>query len=610
MNRLDSQVQPTVGGWLRMLLGSVLSLYGLGEAEALAVPFGLDGGQTTTSTSVVSDYEVGDAPIDEDTLALLEVLTSSSGLEVEPLSGGCCPFEDVLSTEGLRASLARTLSEAFVVWPTLQGSIRGQLGSIRRLDALRIDPNFVDVGVFDPWLYGYARFRPHPSAADVSRNWVSDVVVFGRSAPASNEMRTSVSAAIVGRSADRGLGTTLELSASRPEASIRVASSLAITQIQTSTQTASGPEMGYRWGLSARGRLLGRPQDSVRIRYGYDLALFETTSEAQGRFHLAQVSVLTQLNDFDGQLTLGWMARDEGALESRLQTRGRLAWSFNLGEDAFSDPTTVEDRRLRIELGGLLSSALSDTFFRAEGYLRGAFTWRIVAIDIAARLAQQQLSSSQISNQGWSADARAELNLVGPLSLWLRYARSFSAIEAAAGYEGEVIDFFEGGPRIYGRLGSFSLSFWAASGSTGIVRSPQASLWGFNSEGAIQVKRLSIKMAVSRTQVRSQYLRFESGRNFTGRLIVRWDIPEWLGFAEVGLRTGVERAEGIDGQLPVLMVSPDLPDLIFDVRGTSELIPRRLRINFAISNILDSSRMRQVFSTSGVDVRVALSWTP
>lgn len=524
--------------------------------------------------------DVADEPLDPETIALLESLAEAEEDRTWPVGDH---VERSLPRFRLLETLAPTVADALELLPTLEGSARGRLGPIRRLDGLRVEPSWARLGRLDPALYGDVRIRRGPSAAAASRTWVSEVALAGR------EASSGVEAAVDLRTADRAagaigrVGAAAEWGAVQLSASVRTRDAL---RVKTGTTTRELPPAAERLALSARARLLST-DGPLWLELGYD---FDGTAPRTPGFrgedlHLAQVNLRFASGAVFGRATAGHVAA--------LGSTSRSAW---VGE------VLVEYKPPRlpvaIEVGGLVSAEPGRAERRLEAHVGGDTELGPLAVGASARLSEQQGGREL----GLAGDARAELEIVSPVSVFVRYARSFEGQEVAL----ERVDLIEGGPRLAGSLGWVAAGVWAAwlSGEERIDG------WGVAAEGALELDRFAVAGSLSRAEFQGTLGPVGPAAQIHGRLAVRLGLVEWSGFAEIGLRGG------FDAETPVgrtLLPGPPRPGapLALDLRGEIRLVgPVRMAVS--LTNGLDHAFVPfgRPGPAPGLDLRVRLAWRP
>lgn len=637
----------------------------LGPAERAADPERVaeEGEPRTTNDT----YDVGDAPLDPETLALIEALTSSPAESAPPVrppvwpSGG--PFARPISGSRLRETLARDVSGAFERLPTLQGSLRGRLGPIREIDDLRLEPGLVDVGRLDPWLFGGAVVRRSPSAATATRLWTSDVALIGLPAPTRPGWSGDV--AMEARSADRGVGAYGTIGAGTEGAALRVSGRFDETgdlRVRTGSVAFDRRTAARRFGLSVRGRLLGEPRDAARLDLGYDYdgEIFDAPASEGEDLHLAQATLSAAGGSFSGRVTGGWIgARSRIEALDLLQARvaivfgppgrpaprpahgpfgrpGEGGWGSLEPRDPAHDSMLEGDRggtldldlaseetgaggMLRrsqpqpvptVEVGGLYTSAVRGAALeRGELYARTSSRLGPLAMELTGRLSDQR---SEERNPGLdlALDARVLLEVTDPLSLFARYGRSYGLLDAG-GREVEATDLIEGGTFLLGAAGWWMAAVWAgrAQGPLTEPDRPAVNLWGLASEGALVVDRFVLAGALSRAMATLE----AGGRvtptpTSTARLSIRAEIEEWRAFAEMGARALLETS----GQREASLLGPaleDAPYVLLDFRAAVALGAGFL-LRVTVDNMLDRAWSFEGARgpMPGLDLRAALVW--
>lgn len=575
-----------------------------------------------------AEDDVGDDPLDEETLALIRALTSTPAapLFFPPQWTGLGANRYRLTAPRLRETLARDLAEALDELPIRQGSLRGRLGPLRRLDHLRVEPSWLGLGRLDPHLYGSVTVDHSPSAARAARTWVAHGEVQSLALPAPDD-GWSGSAAVEARTADRGLGGTLGLAFGGSWASFRANArfdQVDDLRVRTGSVSFERATSAQRWGVSARARFGGQGPSPLWLDLGYDFdgARDEGPQGPRlGDAHLAQATVAFRLESVRGRLSAGWIGVRSAVLERDL-LQVSTAWAW---EDRDAGASSVElleppsvagvraqhfaplPRSTLVEVGGLYASALDEPLSRAEIYAAGQYAFGPLVAQLSGRLSEQQ-GEALSPNTGVSVDARLDLELFGPLNLWGRYTRSFAFLEISRS-GAETVDLLEAGPYLSGPLGWLSAGLWWAQAER-LPTQPSpadAALWGFFVDGALQCEGWVLAGAISRATVTQDEDPVAPQPNLQGRLALRALLPEVGGFAELGVRSALEEA----GDLPRSVLLPPaaeaLPYAVLDFRGAVAL-GSGLGLLMSVVNALDTawSPFATGQSASGIDVRLSL----
>ena len=625
-------------GWFctprALFAGTLAALLWFGPAAVAAPPSVLGWVGTATAGDTASPFEVGDAPLDAETQALIEALTATAARpRAAPPPSAEWPAEGPWSRwvpqERLAETVARDLRGAFDTLPTLQSSLRGRLGGLRHLDLLRLERSVIDPERLDPWLYGGLWVHRGTSAAQATRLWTDDGVLTGRRAPQDPGLQAEV--ALQTHTADGGVGVLASLAAATDAAALRVSASfrsLEDLRVRTGTLAVDRRTAAQRFGLSARGRIFGRRGDLVRVDLGYDVDLqaAEGQTPPLGDLHLLQGTISLAEGPFLGRVTGGWTGLHGGLGEVRdlAQVSGSIRWmpgararattSPSLtGVDSASSSSWIRPRvRPSVEVGGLFLTATDAALERSEVFAKSGNRLGPVDLEVSARLSDQR-APDRNPGANLAVDGRLRVDVAGPLGVWVRYARSYAFLEVG-GEEPETGDLFEGGPWLEGRWGWAQLGVWGARVGEGLAEVPAeraADFWGLSAEGAaVLFSRWVLAAAFSRAVGHlSAGGSLGPGPNLRGRATLRFRAPEWGGFAELGLRAALE-SEQDDVALQLLPVSEEPPPhLIVDLRGAATLA-YGLRLHVAVSNVLDTAWTPWGTgpAAAGIDLRVRLEW--
>lgn len=571
-------------------------------------------------TSTASPPLAEDEPLDADTLALVDALTSSTAeppppvVPAPPVWPSAGPLTRRISSARLRETLARDLDGARELMPTLDGGLRSYFGSWTELDGLRLERRLGTAGRLAPTLYDAIEIARGPDASGGPRLWVSQSRL--RGFQAGNGVHAW--ARLEARSADRSLGVSGRVSVGDADAGLSVAFRVEGAEdlrVRSSTRAYDLDRAGMRYGLSARGRL---GDEGLRLDVGYDLDLEAPSGSrtALPDLHLARAGVSANLDGTRVRLLGGWMSAGE---EQLLTARIDASWGVERLQ-ALPDATRSRQGGLELQLGrtqlvegevrvgGLYTRSVTDLpLERTE--LWGATLQRIEAFELAvsARVSKQK-DDTVDAPIDLALDARGAVDLGANLSWWVRFARTFSLLDAGAG-QAERGHLVESGPYLSGSAGWLSASLWWVSMEDLALQDgafSDADLWGLAAEGALELERFALAGALSRGEA----LDLGPEPILRARLAARMHLPEIGGFVELGLRSWLESTSDTT---PLLRARPteEGPLVVLDLRGAAEL-GAGFRLNASVANLIDDAWPATFSSnpTHGIDVRLALGWRP
>ncbi|MBX2813642.1 MAG: hypothetical protein KTR25_17630 [Myxococcales bacterium] len=574
-----------------------------------------------------TDLAFDDAPLDEATLKLMQELLrdlpeenevsqeSSKGPKNLPEGHW---YERNIPKDWLHLPLGRTLDESLEALPLILGDARGRSRLYRRLDDLRLEPDFVDIGRFDPLLYDHAMIRRSPSAGEAGRIWQTDVVIRGRTFPMAKSEPYDAYAVVESRSLDRGLGVVAGMGGRTSIGGIFVGARLDTStspHTGTSTGTATSNRLFTRMGASLRGYLGADVNEPIRVDIGYD---FDTglqlhpSDETPSGVHLFQTTVRGKAQRLSSRVTLGWMGRHEPrSLRSLFQMEGRLRWDSTKSEE-LPRVVMVNEQQDGVwaqsvrrwapiavaEVGGLVSGIANEGLHRAEIFASTEHLWGPLRLEFSARGHRQASTDWR-----FTVDARTEISVAGPLSLWGRYSRNYDQSDELE-LRNVIVELVEGGPQLRTSWGWLVVGAWHLDGVAetedwpktianddslwlSIDGLPRGSSFGGYMEGGADFYPLTMFVALSWDNIVGPA---DGGE---GRFSARYYLPAMFGFLEV-----VAQAR-----------NKPQAQWRLSLRGEAAIVGG-WRVRGVLSNVFDVD-WREVGTNrdrTGTDFRLAMSW--
>ncbi|MCK6547946.1 TonB-dependent receptor [Myxococcota bacterium] len=625
---------------------------------------------------------VGEDPLSDEDLALLAALdartatTSTGGASLsatwwlipEPL-----PRSTILVPRArLREAVGRTLGETLDVLPTITDTsrrwiphdalvVRGQSGhrvamtidGVPLRHALSPSSDTTGASLIDPWMIDTVMVErprsigasPHGSAATISL-----VSPEPRARGLGGEVELEA------RTADRSTSAHAAAEAGASLGALRVAAGYGDFRATRISGTTGGTEVGdpyQRLAASARGRLLGRPGDQVRISAGVDLDRllnvartdlgFPRTREEENErvltFARAELgdaklggSALVSRQSFSVSRSLdGGGAIDDDATSYFGRAVGHLELFPGMIARAGASFETSAGERAGQWSGDVQSTEL---FVGAEVDVEDAAAYGTVAIvGTGAEVSGPSLATREASSVAVLTQGGLRVRVAGPFAVRGGYSEARyvpSVVDLAlvdVPLETERSRTVELGPSVFTRAGFFELlgfftriedAIEPITFSSEQVRNiAKIDLFGVELVGGL-VLRERIRLAAALTWTEARDLETDAPLvtlpTITGRGSVRYDFRTRGAFVEAHVRGTTEplHVTSLSLSTPTAALAALAPSTFARVglTGATDL-GSGLRLALSIENVLDTSHRApmSLVPGAGIDVRAALSWT-
>lgn len=424
---------------------------------AAAVVLGLfvASSSVATGTDAAALGDLGDLPLSAEDLALLDALADTATATAERKPWWPAPQgAQLVPRARLVEPSARSVREAFVVAPTVVGTLRGGRRLALTIDGTRIDPivpNATETWMgIDPRFLGASTIGRGAALVRDPRSDAARLELMLTPAPdsAGIDIRTSALA----RSADRSAGAFVGMGAANRLSGVSIGG-LVERFSPTRTITPANNEFvgspGRRFAVSSRGRILGASDDWLRLDAGFDFVALEPNGIDTISAHHAHFRASARAGAFEASVKSGVVGYDgdtdatsvSGGVTARYRP---LSWlSFEAGGEGALG-------QIERPAGGHLD--------RAEAFAGARVDTEHFAAALAARYARYDAGygDTTVDEGRFLVGGNASAVLFGPLSLRVSasqgmtphvpaYVASSSLVEPITGHEKSFT--VEGGPQ-------------------------------------------------------------------------------------------------------------------------------------------------------------------